>query len=74
MSAQQVAHAARVIEASWDRGVEVSPAMDAAQALHDRGLLQSPETAAETARLRAGVGEVVDRLRGILAPPEGGVR
>ncbi|MFI9235828.1 hypothetical protein [Streptomyces sp. NPDC053079] len=75
MSGEQRARVARnVIVAVMERRQDptVDLASEAAQALEDAGLLQSPERAAELARLRAGVAEVAESLRTILASPEGG--
>jgi hypothetical protein len=55
--------AKRVIDAAWQHGTAYDLSSQAAFALESAGLLQSPETAAENARLRARVAE----LGGLLA-------
>jgi hypothetical protein len=55
--------AKRVIDAAWQHGTAYDLSSQAAFALESAGLLQSPETAAENARLRARVEE----LGGLLA-------
>ncbi|MBL1100093.1 hypothetical protein [Streptomyces coffeae] len=61
MSAAARVRAARnTIVAAWECGRSAlgDPATEAAQALEDRGLLQSPETAAALKRLRSKVAEL----------------
>lgn len=52
-SARRVARAAETIRARWEIGVKKDPQTEAAQVLEDTCQLQSPETAAELARLRS---------------------
>lgn len=55
------AAALRVINAAWVNGTSYDLASQAAYALESAQMLQSPETAAETERLRARVTELVTR-------------
>lgn len=61
-AAARVRTARNTIVAAWEcgRGPVGDPATEAAQALEDRGLLQSPGTAAELEHLRARVAELED--------------
>ncbi|WP_367140402.1 MULTISPECIES: hypothetical protein [Streptomyces] len=75
MSGEARVRAARnVIVAVWERSRDplADAASEAAQALEDAGLLQSPETAAELERLRRlelGVHVVMSQLAGIVSVP-----
>ncbi|WP_367139775.1 MULTISPECIES: hypothetical protein [Streptomyces] len=75
MSGEARVRAARnVIVAVWERSRDplADAASEAAQALEDAGLLQSPETAAELERLQRlelGVHVVMSQLAGIVSVP-----